>query len=296
MKECLDGMIEITKEEIAILNQKKDFLYEVESNTKLMFAAAVDLLVAVSNIISYEKTALNKGQTVLDPEQLDSLRNSYNDCIAKINGSTGKVLEIPNPGDTITVSRGVDLEDEYVDAVVSQWNAWSREYSIVGCNTSKKTAGQLCCRRLNYAVDNYTCNKDDDDLLMFDLEGYDEVVFAGAMVEGYADIGDIVRVTLDDGNEFNFLILDVKSTQHTAADLKKDGQIQCEWGHGYMVSENTVQLSVCEFITAGNYAINSAQDAKSGKFLLKRRVVSAEIIDSIPIDDSWVGSDNGNEK
>lgn len=52
-----------------------------------------------------------------------------------------------------------------------------------------------------------------------------------------------------------------------------------------MLDENTVQLSVCEFITAGNCSIVSAINAKSGDFLRKRYVVSAQVIDSIQICD-----------
>lgn len=68
-------------------------------------------------------------------------------------------------------------------------------------------------------------------------------------------------------------------------DQEDNVQCQCEWGHGYMLDENTVQLSVCEFITAGNCSIVSAINAKSGDFLRKRYVVSAQVIDSIQICD-----------
>lgn len=278
------NMIENLKEEIAVLQEKLFFLHEAEDLTVNLFQLAMGSLRTVQNVIRDAGVNVREGNFPKKLVWLDPLQNA-DDIIAEVDSDMEGILVLPEPGDTITVSRGVDLEDEYVDAVVSQWNAWSREYSIVGCNTNKKYSGKLCCRRLNYAVENYTCNKDDDDLLMFDLEGYDEAVFAGAMVEGYADIGDIVRVTLDDGNNFNFLILDVKSTEHTAEELAKNNQCQCEWGHGYLLGENTVQLSVCEFITAGDCSVDSAIHAKSGGFLLKRRVVSAQIVDSIPIED-----------
>lgn len=276
-------MIENLKEEIAVLQEKLFFLHEAEDLTVNLFQLAMGSLRTVQNVIRDAGVNVREGNFPKKLVWLDPLQNA-DDIIADVDSDMEGILVIPEPGDTITVSRGVDLEDEYVDAVVSQWNAWSREYSIVGCNTNPRFSGQLCCRRLNYAVANYTCNKDDDDLLMFDLKGYDEPVFAGAMVEGYADIGDIVRVTLDDGNNFNFLILDVKYTGHTSEELG-DKRCQCEWGHGYLSGENTVQLCVCEFITAGDCSVESAIHAKSGGFLLKRRVVSAQIVDSIPIED-----------
>ena len=52
-----------------------------------------------------------------------------------------------------------------------------------------------------------------------------------------------------------------------------------------MLSEDTVQLQVCEFITAGNCSVDSAIHAKSGAFLKKRSVVEAQIIDHILICD-----------
>lgn len=214
-----------------------------------------------------------------EPEPEDNSLTD-NDNVPK-SDDEGKKLTLPSPGTTITISRGKELPDE--TAVVSSWNAWSVEYSVNGCNS--EYAGETCCNRLNYAVQNYSCNSTEDDLLMFDLEGYDGAVFAGAMVEDYADIGDIVQVTLDDGSYFYFLILDVKNIHHPASDLAGNNQCQCEWGHGYMLSEDTVQLQVCEFITAGNCSVDSAIHAKSGAFLKKRSVVEAQIIDHILICD-----------
>ncbi len=97
---------------------------------------------------------------------------------------------------------------------------------------------------------------------------------------------------MEDDGSFYFLILDTKNIHHTAEQLKEEEgeypQCQCEWGHGYILSEGRVQLSVCEFITAGDYRINSAQDAPSGAFLYRHRVVKSQIVDHIFIDDSYV--------
>lgn len=201
---------------------------------------------------------------------------------AEKDNNIGETLVFPKPGDTITISRGTDLPDE--TAVVSSYNAWSIEYSVEGCN-NVYTDKDACYRRLNYAIENYECNSSEKDLLMFNLEGYDEAVFAGAMVEGYADIGDIVQVTLDDNSSFNFLILDVKSTQHTSQELSPNNQCQWEGGHGYLLGDNKVQLSICEFITAGNCEEVSAKSTESGTFLEDRSVVKTQIVDHIQICD-----------
>lgn len=55
---------------------------------------------------------------------------------------------------------------------------------------------------MNYAIEHYDYNAGEQDLLQFNLEGYDEPVFAGAMIDGYANVGDIVYVTLDNGEGF----------------------------------------------------------------------------------------------
>lgn len=204
----------------------------------------------------------------------------------------GKVLLLPEPGEIITVSKGIEANNK--PAIVFSHNAWSTEYSIEKCNRDFKSTDK-CRIRLNYAVENYECNRNDNDLLMFNLEGYDEPVFAGAMVDGYADIGDIVHVTLEDDNSFNFLILDTKNIQHTVEELAKENQCQCEWGHGYfrepIGDTSVVQLQVCEFILAGDCTEDSAINTESGTFLTKHRVVKTQIIDHILIKDEYDGMD-----
>ena len=79
------------------------------------------------------------------------------------------------------------------------------------------------------------------------------------------------------------MILDTKSNQHPREELVKNSskerpQCQNEWGHGYMVKDDTVQLSICEFIVTSNNGNGSAIFYPSGAFLNKKYVVSAEII------------------
>ena len=193
----------------------------------------------------------------------------------------GNTMVLPEPGSTVIVSPGVDLEDREME--VASTNSWSIEYSINGCNVG--FPGSLAAKRLNYAVNNYPCNSNDYDLLQFSLDNYDQPVFAGAMVDGFANIGDIVKVSLDDGTYFYFLILDTKCTTHTSAELV-NGQVQCEYGHGYVVSGDKVQLNICEFIMAKqpDDTVNSAMNAQSGGFLRGRYVTEAVVVDHIYID------------
>lgn len=104
--------------------------------------------------------------------------------------------------------------------------------------------------------------------------------YAGAMVEGFGKIGDVAEITLDNGTKFNFMLLDVKSTNHKSSELSPNNQCQNAWGHGYMMSNNRkVQLSICEFITSqSSKGVSSAKNYPSGSFLDGRYVKSAKII------------------
>lgn len=188
-------------------------------------------------------------------------------------------LFFPKPGSKITVSPGTDLSS--YECTVADTNAWSLEYSIFGCQNS--FGDQPCWERLKYAIEHYDYNKGCQDLLQFNLDGYKEPVYAGAMIEGYADIGDIVYVTLDNGEGFYFMILDTKSNHHVSSDFP-NGQVQYEGGHGYITNSGSVQLSNCEFIMS-DWApgVNSAINTESGAFLNGRYVTSAEIVDHVDI-------------
>lgn len=188
-------------------------------------------------------------------------------------------LFFPKPGSVITVSPGIDKPS--YECIVADTNAWSVEYSIADCQNV--FGDSLCWKRLNYAIQHYDYNEGCQDLLKFNLDGYDEPVFAGAMIEGYADIGDIVYVTLDNGDGFYFMILDTKSNQHVSTDFPS-GQVQYEGGHGYITNSGSVQLSNCEFIMSdGVPGVYSAMNTESGAFLNDTYVVSAEIVDHVDI-------------
>ena len=76
------------------------------------------------------------------------------------------------------------------------------------------------------------------------------------------------------------MLLDTKSTKHTSSELSPNNQCQNQWGHGYMLNNNsTVQLSICEFITSQSVSgKSSAKSYPSGNFLEGRYVTSAKII------------------
>lgn len=220
----------------------------------------------------------------LTEDETESSLTENPDYIVELEEDQRRLLVFPKTGEEITVSRGVDASPRYQQANVFTRDAWSREYTTDDYSEDKLTSEQgLFWRRIKYAMENYEYNDTDNDLLIFHLGGKYQDVFAGAMVNGYADIGDIVEVTLDDGNFFYFLILDVKNITHKKDELADNKQCQCEWGHGYMLSEKTVQLNPCEFMSTGKCRVRSAQDAPSGGFLKMRRVEKAETVAHIKI-------------
>lgn len=71
--------------------------------------------------------------------------------------------------------------------------------------------------------------------------------------------------------------------QYTSAELSANSttatpQCQNDWGHGYMLNNDTVQLSICEFIVSQANGAGSAKAYPSGSFLNNRYVTSAKII------------------
>lgn len=189
--------------------------------------------------------------------------------------TNGQQLDMPAPGTKIEVSLGTDKPS--IQATVTNTNAWSIEYSIEGCRKAYPNA--LCTKRLNSALEKFSYNSGEADLLQLEVPGLGKC-YAGAMVEGFGNIGDVAEITLDDGTKFNFMILDTKSTKHTSSELSPNNQCQNAWGHGYMSDNNSkVQLSICEFITSQSSAgVSSAKNYPSGSFLSGRYVKSAKII------------------
>ena len=195
-------------------------------------------------------------------------------------------MTLPKPGETIEISLGTDKKSQ--KAKVSDYNAWSIEYSIEGCR--KNYPNDDCTKRLNYTLDNYSYNKGKKELLELSINNMK--CYAGAMIEGFGKIGDVAEITLDDGTKFNFLILDTKCNKHDSAKLQENSdstnpQCQNEYGHGYMINNNKkVQLSVCEFIVSKSNGEGSATKYSNGKFLDKRYVTKAKIIGHVPIEEN----------
>lgn len=186
----------------------------------------------------------------------------------------------PSSGDTIEVSFGTDVPTE--QRVVTDTDTWTIEYSIQGCASA--FGGSLCHKRLITACDLFGVNANEEgDLLKLSVNG--TPCFAGAMIAGTFNVGDVVLVELTDGTQFNFMLLDTKSNQHTYEELGYGAQVQNAWGHGYPKDSDKVQMSICEFIcnqTRGGKS--NAQNLPSGSFLAGKKVTRAKAIMHVDID------------
>ena len=225
----------------------------------------------------------------------DATRKKISSAAAKVGATSkptgnrteipnGKSMRVPGPGEIIEVSLGTDLPSQ--KAKVANTNCWSIEYSIEGCR--KKYPNSTCTKRLNSAINQFSYNEGQNDLLKLNITGFG-TCYAGAMIEGFGNIGDIAEVTLDNGSKFNFLLLDTKSKKHDSKELAANSsaetpQCQNAWGHGYMLKDGSVQLSICEFIVSQSNGKYSAKNYPSGKFLEGRYVTEAKIIGHVNIE------------
>lgn len=82
-KECLNAMIERTREEIAVLQEKINFLKEAESSTKSLFMSALGLFETVANVIRDGKIVLNKGDVPIEPGWLKA--DFISDCVEGVD-------------------------------------------------------------------------------------------------------------------------------------------------------------------------------------------------------------------
>ena len=196
------------------------------------------------------------------------------------NGSstpgTGETRQFPQPGDSVSVSFGTDKPGQ--NMTVSRWNSFSIECSKLYADNHYP----IIASRLDYLAGKYPTNANESgQLLTYMIDGKE--CYAGAMVEGFGEPGDIVLVELDDGHTFYMVICDVKSTSHSSDDLAKNSSAenpQCQIdgvGHGYKVGENTVQICACEFFVTSNIA-SSATNYPNGQFLKQRSVRRATVV------------------
>ena len=81
--------------------------------------------------------------------------------------TNGQQLDMPAPGTKIEVSLGTDKPS--IQATVTNTNAWSIEYSIEGCRKAYPNA--LCTKRLNSALEKFSYNSGEADLLQLEVPG-----------------------------------------------------------------------------------------------------------------------------
>ncbi|MBP5598867.1 MAG: peptidoglycan-binding protein [Lachnospiraceae bacterium] len=262
-----------TGSEVTFFQKKLYDLGYLSSNPDGIFGTEMEQ--AVKSIQSALRLSSDGKINASTKSAITSEEKRINNLYKTING--GNSITLPKPGTEIEISFGTDKPKQ--KAVVAKTDAWSIETTVAGA----ARLGGAYARRVKSATDNFAYNKGKADLLELNVPKIG-TCYAGAMIEGFGRIGDVAEITLDNGKKFNFMILDVKSNKHRSSELSED-QCQNQWGHGYMIGKNTVQLSVCEFILSQDkYNASNASSYPSGNFLSGRKVTSARIIGHANID------------
>lgn len=192
----------------------------------------------------------------------------------------GKKLIFPKSGEKVQFNDG----DTNYNVTVAENDSWAVETDYeYACKQYKSVAN-----RMKKLADLFSDNIGAADLLQYNVPGYG-TCYAGAMVAGYGDVGDIVKISLADGSSYNFIILDVKDTHHTKKQLA-EGQVQNEqYGHGYLINNNqNVSINPTEFMLAGwkyddGKKYLSAKCYTTNLKLEGNRVKSAEIVGHVDL-------------
>ncbi|MBR1848780.1 MAG: peptidoglycan-binding protein [Lachnospiraceae bacterium] len=198
---------------------------------------------------------------------------------------TSTYYKAPKTGEKITISTGIDEPEK--EATVAAEDSWSVEKPF------EKMSDNEIKKRLKSAMEKYSYSGGDNDLLQFDIEGFGEGCYAGAMVEGFGEIGDVLEIELDNGDKFNLILFDVKYTKHYSTELDYDEnrhikQCQSAWGHGrYYEDKGTVMMDPCEFIPAGSVDLHSAKNYNNGSRFVGRRVVSGNVVGHVDFHNNY---------
>lgn len=260
------GTVLILATAFTFLSFKTDYIFNFKTDSRVTSEA-------------FDRTSVT---TVI--EEINDLENAPGgELVPEIEEIKDDWWYTPKAGETVPVSFGVDVDEE--QRSINPLDSWSIEYSIQGCIAAYGN-NALCTKRLLTAASLYGVNDEEsNDLLRLNVDGTE--CFAGAMISPPFNIGDVVLVELENGTQFNFMLLDVKSKSHTYAELGSGSQIQCEWGHGYPASDGSIQLSVCEFIcNQDRGGQSSAKMLPSGAFLDGQKVMRAKVIKHVDIDGS----------
>ena len=262
-----------------------------------------NLLILLYVLTKCESPLLEKKRkTIYDKVYIIIQDDAHN---RKREDSYSKRLIMPERGSVIEVSLGENHVPPVQKATVLHDDTWSTEFSVDYANKKYPASdpSNRVTRVLNYLVDNYETNYGTDgNILTVKIPEYDDICYVGVMVDGFANPGDVVKVTLDaetlgDGStipekSFYLLVVDVKNKYHEEEDLKpeegkKNWQCQNYWGHGYMTTDlQGVQICPCEFVTAGKRTEDSAKNYTNMENLLTGRYVKeAEIVGSIYVPD-----------
>ncbi len=164
-----------------------------------------------------------------------------------LNGISGEIMNIPGIGETvdcIEINTGLGY-----NAIRSNTDSYSMEFTL-GYLQSHSGKYKTLNGRLNTLLAGSESSNAGSDGQLFTVNVDGQTYYVGALVDGFSTPGGAYEVTLNTGQTFNMIAMDVKSL----ADAPGTGgnlQVDTNYGHGYLSADKThVQMNICEFLDA----------------------------------------------
>ncbi len=190
----------------------------------------------------------NTNDKNLDDEQLinddtDFIGNISDVFKGALDAVIGDVMKIPGIGELVNC---LEINTGLMHNVTrSSTDSYSMEFTVAKAKDYKTINNRInalesLAESSNRGADGnlYTVNKNG------------QSYYVGAIVDGFAKPGAAYKVTLNTGQTFNMVAVDVKSL-HDAAGTGGTGQVDTSYGHGYLVNGGqSVQMNICEFLDA----------------------------------------------
>ncbi len=198
----------------------------------------------------------NQGESTSLGERAQDLLNVFEGALEAV---VGDVMKIPGIGDLVQC---LEINTGILHNVTrSSTDSYSMEFTLAKAADYSKILSRInaleaLAESSNKGADGnlYTVNKNG------------QSYYVGAIVDGFAQPGCAYKVTLNTGQTFNMVAVDVKSL-HDTKGSGGNGQVDTSYGHGYLVNGGqSVQMNICEFLDAST-STKSCMDYSATNYL-----------------------------
>ena len=151
-------------------------------------------------------------------------------------------MNIPGIGDLIEC---IEINTGYkYNLTRSSTDSYSMEFTLSKAAEFQKIMNRISA--LDSASDISNAGASDQ---LYTVQKNGQSYYVGALIDGFAKPNHAYQVTLNTGQTFNMVAVDVKSLNDAAGSGGR-GQVDTSYGHGYITSNGQVQMNICEFIDA----------------------------------------------